>query len=121
MLVWSPIHKRIEVLDWYVDGRPHHVKATIKIFGLVDNEILEYHWGPDWVVWDAGDTFQQRGQHVEYNLQRVGVDKTRVRFDITVEPSGPVPAFVVKRASKIVLDAATKGLREQVMGLIASE
>jgi hypothetical protein len=73
------------------------------------------------VVWDAGDTFQQRGQHVEYNLQRVGVDKTRVRFDITVEPSGPVPAFVVKRASKIVLDAATKGLREQVLGLIASE
>jgi hypothetical protein len=121
MLVWSPIHKRIEVLDWYVDGRPQHVKATIKIFGLIDNEILEYHWGPDWVVWDAGDTFQQRGQHVEYNLQRVGVDKTRVRFDITVEPSGPVPAFVVKRASKIVLDAATKGLREQVLGLIASE
>jgi hypothetical protein len=121
MLVWSPIHKRIEVLDWYVDGRPHHVKATIKIFGLIDNEILEYHWGPDWVVWDAGDTFQQRGQHVEYNLRRVGVDKTRVRFDITVEPSGPVPAFFVKRASKIVLDAATKGLREQVLGLIASE
>jgi hypothetical protein len=73
------------------------------------------------VVWDADDTFQQRGQHVEYNLQRVGVDKTRVRFDITVEPSGPVPAFVVKRASKIVLDAATKGLREQVMGLIGSD
>ena len=85
----------IEVLDWYADGRPHHVKATVKIFGLVDNEILEYHWGPNWVVWDADNTFQQRGQHVEYNLQRVGVDKTRVRFDITVEPSGPVPAFVV--------------------------
>jgi hypothetical protein len=58
---------------------------------------------------------------VEYNLQPVGVDKTRVRFDITVEPSGPVPAFVVKRASEIVLDAATQGLREQVMGLIGSE
>jgi hypothetical protein len=73
------------------------------------------------VVWDAENTFQQRGQHVEYNLQRVGVDRTRVRFDITVEPSGPVPAFVVKRASNIVLDAATKGLREQVMGLIRSD
>ncbi|HXO54929.1 MAG TPA: cyclase, partial [Mycobacterium sp.] len=33
---WSPVHKRIQVLDWYSDGRPHHVKATIKIFGLVD-------------------------------------------------------------------------------------
>jgi hypothetical protein len=71
---WSPVHKRIQVLDWYSDGRPHHVKATIKIFGLVDNEILEYHWGPNWVVWDAVDTFQQRGQHVEYNLQPVGID-----------------------------------------------
>ena len=58
-----------QVLDRYPDGRPHHVKATIKIIGLVDKEMLEYHWGPDWVVWDADDTFQQRGQHVEYNLQ----------------------------------------------------
>jgi hypothetical protein len=118
---WSPVHKRIEVLDWYADGRPHHVKVTIKIFGLVDNEILEYHWGPNWVVWDAERTFQQRGQHVEYNLQPVGVDRTRVRFDITVEPAGPVPAFVVKRASEIVLDAATEGLRAQVNAVIAAD
>jgi len=118
---WSPVHKRVEVLDWYADGRPHHVKATVKIFGLVDNEILEYHWGPNWVVWDAAKTFRQRGQHIEYNLTPVGVDKTRVRFDITVEPSGPVPDFVVKRASEIVLDAATNGLREQVMGSIDSD
>jgi hypothetical protein len=115
---WSPVHKRIEVLDCYADGRPHHVRATIRILGLVDKEILEYHWGPDWVVWDARDTFQQRGQHVEYNLQPVGVDKTRVRFDITVEPSGPIPAFIVKRASEIVLDAATKGLCKQVLGIV---
>lgn len=113
---WSAVHKQVEVLDRYDDGRPHHVKATVKIFGLVDNEILEYHWGPDWVVWDAESTFQQHGQHVEYTLKREGVDKTRVRFDITVEPSGPIPEFVVKRASNIVLRTATEGLRERVMG-----
>jgi uncharacterized protein YndB with AHSA1/START domain len=111
---WSPLHKRMEVLDRYPDGRPHHVKATIKILGLVDNEVLEYHWGPNWVVWDAKETFQQRGQHIEYIVQPEGVDKSRVRFDITVEPSGPIPAFIVKRASKIVLDAATDGLRKWV-------
>jgi len=111
---WSPVHKRIEVIDRYPDGRPHHVKATVKILGLVDNEILEYHWGPDWVVWDAKETFQQHGQHIEYTVKPEGVGKSRVRFDITVEPSGPIPAFIVKRASKIVLDAATEGLRKWV-------
>lgn len=112
---WSPVHKSLEVLDCYADGRPHHVKATVKILGIVDKEILEYHWGPDWVVWDAEATFQQHGQHVEYTLTREGVDATRVRFDVTVEPSGPIPDFIVKRASEIVLRAATEGLRKQVM------
>jgi uncharacterized protein YndB with AHSA1/START domain len=113
---WSPFHKRLEVLDRYPDGRPHHVKATVKIFGLVDTEILEYHWGPDWLVWDAEATLQQHAQHVEYTLQREGLDRTRVRFAVTVEPSGPIPEFIVKRASNIVLSTATEGLRKRVMG-----
>jgi uncharacterized protein YndB with AHSA1/START domain len=115
---WSPVHKRMEVLDRYPNGRPHHVKATVGILGIVDKEILEYRWGPDWVVWDAEKTFQQHGQHVEYTLKREGVDKTRVRFDITVEPTGPIPDFIVKRASEIVFDAATERLRNQVMGAV---
>jgi len=115
LVSWSPVHKRVEILDTYEDGRPHHVRATIKVLGLVDKEILEYHWGPDWMVWDAKATAQQRAQHVEYTLTRVGPDSTRVRFDITVEPSGPIPAFIVRRASKVVLQTATERLRERVM------
>lgn len=111
---WSPLHKHIEVIDRYPDGRPHHVRATIKILGLVDKEILEYHWGPDWVVYDAKGTAQQHGQHVEYNLKPEGVGSTRVRFDITVEPGRPMPAFIVRRASESVLDAAVQGLRELI-------
>ncbi|HEX5255977.1 MAG TPA: SRPBCC family protein [Mycobacterium sp.] len=111
---WSPLHKHIEVIDRYPDGRPYHVKATIKILGLVDKEVLEYHWGPDWVVYDAKGTSQQHGQHVEYTLKPEGVDQTRVRFDITVEPGRPMPAFVVRRAAEGVLDAAVKGLCEFV-------
>jgi Polyketide cyclase / dehydrase and lipid transport len=112
---WSPLHKRVEVLDRYPDGRPHHVKACVKVMGFVDKEILEYHWGPNWVVYDAKETFRQRGQHIEYRVQPEGVNKCRVRFDITVEPSGPVPDFIVKRATKSVLDATTEGLRKWVV------
>ncbi len=107
---WSTVHRHVEVLDRHPDGRPHHVKATVKIMGVTDREVLEYHWGPDWVVWDADDTFQQRGQHGEYNLTRLG-DQTRVRFDLIVDLAAPIPEFLIKRAKKIVLEAAIDRLR----------
>jgi hypothetical protein len=67
-------------------------------------------------VYDAEGTAQQHGQHVEYNLKPEGIDQTRVRFDITVEPAGPIPAFIVRRSSEKVLDAAAKGLTDLVSG-----
>jgi hypothetical protein len=110
---WSTVHRHAEVLDRYPDGRPRHVKATVKIMGITDKELLEYHWGRDWVVWDASDTFQQRGQHGEYNLTREG-DQTRVRFDIIVDLAAPIPEFLIKRAKKIVLEVAIDRLRSRV-------
>ena len=117
---WSSLHKHAEVVDRHPDGRPRHVKATLRIMGITDKEVLEYHWGHDWMVWDATDTFQQRGQHGEYNLTREGVDKTRVRFDIILDLAAPIPEFLIKRARKLVLDVATESLRKRVMEKYAS-
>jgi uncharacterized membrane protein len=117
---WSSVYKKTTVLDRYPDGRPHRVEATLRLMGVTDTEILEYHWGRWWVVWDAEDTFQQRGQHVEYNLTPEG-DRTRVRFDVIVDPSAPLPGFLVKRAKKIVVHSATERLRARVMGKARSE
>jgi hypothetical protein len=111
---WSSIHKHAHVVSRYADGRPRLVKVTVKLLGLVDHEVLEYHWGHDWVVWDADRTSQQHAQHGEYTLCREG-ESTRVRFDLTLEPSTPLPHFLVKRAKKTVLAAATEGLRHYVL------
>jgi uncharacterized protein YndB with AHSA1/START domain len=110
---YSSMHKRAEVMDRYPDGRPHHVRVKIRLLGLVDTEILEYRWGPDWLVWDAQPTSQQYAQHVEYRLSSDDHGEcTRVRIDITVEPVVPIPEFLIRRACGGVLDAATTGLRE---------
>lgn len=85
------------------------------MIGIVDHQLLEFHWGPSWLVWDAKKTVQQHGQHVEYTLQREGLSRTRVRFDITLEPSAPLPEFLINRARAKVLKAATEGLRDFVM------
>ncbi|ANE79239.1 cyclase [Mycobacterium adipatum] len=110
---WSTLHRSAEVVDRHPDGRPHHVKATVKIMGITDKEMLEYHWGDDWMVWDAQDTFQQRGQHGEYKLIREG-DRTRVRFDLIIDLVAPIPEFLLRRAKKMVLDAAVDRLRTRV-------
>ncbi len=115
---WSSLHRSAEVLDRHPDGRPYHVKATMRLMGITDKEVLEYHWGPRWMVWDAHETRQQRGQHGEYNLTPEG-DKTRVRFDIIIDPSAPVPEFLVKRARKLVLQVAVDGMRQRVMDAMA--
>ncbi len=113
---WSPVHKRAEVLDTYEDGRPHHVKVAIQVFKVPDEEILEFHWGPDWLVWDAEATALQTFQHVEYNLKRVGLDATRVRFEVTVEPANPISVLTSRRGITAVLQAATEGLRSAIRG-----
>jgi uncharacterized membrane protein len=112
---WSALHKSAQVLDRHPDGRPHHVKATLKIMGVTDKEIVEYNWGDRWMVWDSSATAAQRGLHAEYNLTPEGEDRTRVRFDIILELGAPVPEFLVKRAKKMILDVATEKLRERVM------
>jgi len=112
---WSSVHKKAEVLDTYPDGRPFHAKVTVKVLGIVDQEVLEFHWGPDWMVWDAQKTLRQHGQHVEYTLQQEGENSTRMRFCITLEPSAPMPEFLVNRARKRVLKDATDGLRDFIM------
>jgi hypothetical protein len=38
-----------------------------------------------------------------------------VRVDITVEPDSLIPEFLIKRAGKALIDAATEGLRNRVL------
>jgi uncharacterized protein YndB with AHSA1/START domain len=116
LLAYAPAYKRAEILDRYDDGRPHHVRIAVKVLGIVDEEVLEYRWGPDWLVWDAERTTQQYAQHVEFTLQpdHSGTS-TLVRVDITVEPDSLIPDFFIKRAGKSIIDAATDGLRNRVL------
>lgn len=112
---WSSLHKDAEVVDRHPDGRPHHVRTTVSIMGLTDHELLEYHWGDRWVVWDAERTSRQRCQHGEYNLTAVGEGRTRVRFDLLLDLAAPFPRFLVQRARKMVLDVALENLRLRVL------
>jgi polyketide cyclase/dehydrase/lipid transport protein len=121
LLSYTPAYRRVEVLDRYDDGRPHHVRLAVRVLGRLDEEILEFRWGPNWLVWDAEQTKQQYAQHVEYTLQpdHTGMS-TIVTVDITVEPDSLIPDYFIKRAGKTIIDAANEGLRQRVISGKAS-
>jgi Polyketide cyclase / dehydrase and lipid transport len=122
LLSSSPAYRRAEVIDRYDNGRPHHVRLAVRVLGILDEEILEFRWGPNWLVWDAEPTKQQYAQHVEYTLQadHTGTS-TVVNVEITVEPDSLIPDFFIKRAGKSIIDAATEGLRNRVQAGKASD
>jgi hypothetical protein len=122
LLSSSPAYRRAEVIDRYDNGRPHHVRLAVRVLGILDEEILEFRWGPNWLVWDAEPTKQQYAQHVEYTLQadHTGTS-TVVNVEITVEPDSLIPDFFIKRAGKSIIDAATEGLRNRVQRGKASD
>jgi ribosome-associated toxin RatA of RatAB toxin-antitoxin module len=111
---WSSQYQSAEVLEAHDDGRPHRVKMKVKAAGLTDEQVVDYTWTDSSASWTLVSAGQLRSQNAKYTLSPDG-DKTRVRFEITVDPSVPLPGFVLKRAMKGAMETATDGLRKQVL------
>lgn len=113
---WSPQYLNSEILDTYDDGRPRRAKMRIKAAGTADDQVIEYTWTENKVSWTLIRAGQLKAQDASYTLTPEG-DKTRVRFEITVDPTIPLPGFILKRAMRGGTETATEGLRKQVLKL----
>ena len=111
---WSPQYQRAEILESYDDGRPKQVKMTVKAAGLTDEQVIEYTWSENKVSWTLVSAGQLKAQDASYTLPPDG-DKTKVRFDISIDLSVPLPGFILKRTMKGGVETATEGLRKQVL------
>src|SRR4051794_3765341 len=111
---WSPQYQKAEVLEAYDDGRPKRVKMKIKTAGISDEQIVEYTWADNVVSWTLVSAGQLKAQDASYTLTPDG-EKTKVRFDISIDLAIPLPGFVLKRAMKGGVETATDGLRKQVL------
>jgi ribosome-associated toxin RatA of RatAB toxin-antitoxin module len=114
---WSPQYQKAEVLERYDDGRPRKVKMTVKAAGLTDEQVIEYTWGDRDVSWTLVSANQLKAQDAGYTLTPDG-DKTRVKFDITIDLSVPLPGFIIKKTMKGGVETATDGLRKQVLKVV---
>jgi ribosome-associated toxin RatA of RatAB toxin-antitoxin module len=111
---WSSQYQSAEVLESYDDGRPRRVKMKVKSAGIADEQVVEYSWTDDSASWTLISASALKSQDASYTLTPDG-DKTKVRFDISIDLSVPLPGFVLKRAMKGAMETATDGLRKQVL------
>ena len=111
---WSPQFQKSEIIDTYDDGRPRQAKMTVKAAGLTDVQVIEYTWTDSSVSWTLVSAGQLKAQDATYTLTPDG-DKTKVRFDMVVDPSVPIPGFLLKRTLKGGMETATDWLRKQVL------
>jgi len=113
---WSPQYQSAEVLDTHDDGRPKRVKMKVKASGITDEMEVEYNFTGDTAGWTLIKSSQLKKQEATYALTPAG-DRTKVRFELTVDPSIPIPGFLLKRTIKGAMETATDGLRQQVLKL----
>src|SRR5882757_2752994 len=111
---WSPQYQSAEILDTGDDARPRRVKMTVNTVDVTDVMEIEYTWSDDSVSWTLIKSGALKKQDASYTLTPDG-EKTKVRFDITVDLSIPLPGFLLKRALKGGTESATEGLRKQVL------
>ena len=117
---WSSVHKRVSINDLGRDGRAHRATMTVTAAGLADEQILDYAWTKRGVSWSLVKAGQQRDQHGQYTInQRDGV--AHVTYDLDIRPAIPLPGIVVRQVMKKAVAAATKGLRDRVESLTATQ
>jgi ribosome-associated toxin RatA of RatAB toxin-antitoxin module len=111
---WSSTHQRVEVLERDEQGHPVKSRQVVKIVGITDEQVLDYSVHDDGVSWTLVSSKQQRAQQGRYRLTPDG-DSTKVSFELTVDPTIPVPGFLLKRGAKGLMETATDGLRKRVL------
>lgn len=111
---WSPQYQKAVILESYPDGRPKRVEMTVKAAGLTDTQVIEYTWTDTSVTWTLVSSGQLKAQDAGYTLTPDGA-KTKVKFDMAIDLSIPMPGFLLKRTLKGGMETATDGLRKQVL------
>ena len=75
------------------------VKMKVKTAGITDEQVVAYTWSDNEVSWTLVSSGQQKSQDAEVHADPEG-DKNAVKFEISVDPTVPLPGFVLKRAIK---------------------
>ncbi|MEU6425416.1 SRPBCC family protein [Microbispora sp. NPDC046973] len=112
---WAGQVKKAEVLETGADGRASRVRFVLDAGVISDEYVLGYDWDDDagvsWRMVEAGKMLS--GLTGSYRLADDG-GGTEVTYDLAVDLKVPMIGMIKRKAEKVIVDTALKGLKRRV-------
>ncbi|WP_285782744.1 SRPBCC family protein [Microbispora sp. NBRC 16548] len=112
---WAGQVKKSEVLETGADGRASRVRFVLDAGVISDEYVLGYDWDDDagvsWRMVEAGKMLS--GLTGSYRLTENG-GGTEVTYDLAVDLKVPMIGMIKRKAEKVIVDTALKGLKRRV-------
>ncbi|HJT02530.1 MAG TPA: SRPBCC family protein [Pseudonocardiaceae bacterium] len=120
---WALAVKQAEVIIPGDGSRAERVRFTVDAGLVKDVYVLDYVWSDDGltVAWELVEGQLQKAQHGSYVLERLtstaAASATKVTYTLAVDLAIPMIAMIKRRAEKVIMDTALKGLKSRVESL----
>ena len=114
---WATGVREAEVRQVGPDGRPKQVHFRLEASPIKDEYTLAYQWDADrqvtWTLVEGNVLTAMDGAYV----LRPANGETTVTYRLAVDVAIPMIGMLRRRAEKVVIDAALKGLKKRVESL----
>jgi ribosome-associated toxin RatA of RatAB toxin-antitoxin module len=114
--VWATGVKTADVVALTDSGRAQQVHFVLDAAPIRDEYDLAYVWDADRVVsWNLAKTGAMlTSMDGAYILDPLDETRTRVTYQLAVDVSVPLLGMLKRKAEKVIIDTALKGLKKQV-------
>ena len=114
---WAQGMKQAKVVEEGADGRAEQVHFELEAAPIKDSYTLAYDWqGDSAVQWNLVEGRMLKAMEGAYELRPSG-EGTEVTYRLAVEVSIPMIGMLRRKAEKVIIDTALKGLKKRVEAL----
>ena len=114
---WAQGVKKAEVVAEGGDGRAEQVYFELDASPIKDAYTLQYDWhGDSSVHWTLAEGRMLKAMDGSYELADRG-GSTEVTYRLAVDISIPMIGMLKRKAEKVIIDTALKGLKKRVESL----
>jgi ribosome-associated toxin RatA of RatAB toxin-antitoxin module len=112
---WAQGVRRADVLETQPGGRAKQVHFELDATPIKDSYTLSYIWDDDSsVTWTLVEGKMMRGLDGSYELRDLGDGRTDATYRLAVEIAIPMIGMLKRKAEKVIIDSALKGLKKRV-------